>query len=679
MKYLFLINIAFLLLMGNCGITATDSLEGEIQGIVIQNDNEVPNARLALFKRNPEQSDSLQPDAWLLIDSTQSGSEGDFSFKNLSQGLYEVSALLSGESSGKSERINLEKGETQYIEIIMVQIIIENLNIHFGDENTTINNIWNINNQSIINLNNSTLEIQYAENTPQDFQLEIQDENGSTSQITLHLSFENGEPLWTLVGAEGQITATALSSAVSSSSESSSSTLPSSQSTSSFCTEDSCGTLTDARDGQEYSWVKIGSNKWMAENLNFESAGSRCLFDEPAKCQEYGRLYSWEGQNSLCPENWHTATRQNWIDLGNYIASQHGQPQGEWNWNIAEQLKARQGWTYEHQDNLGNGTDDYGFQALPGGFGYPFDEELENALWWTATASDSLDAYIMRLSFDSEKLDSYTKRKDFLLSVRCVENTSAPGLSSSEEPSSSSSSLPPSSSSMEPSSSSQPSSSSEIANSDTLNTPPPSAYCTDYPDQCGSFIDPRDDRRYAWVQYGEQKWMAENLKFTPSQSTGHKCKNDLESNCDFFGRMYRWALAADSAEPTDNAPSGIQGLCPAGWHLPSDPEWIALRNYFDDEFGYGSSQLGPVLKSDTLWANEAYGNQGNGSNEFGFYALPGGYLPDGENKTEVRWWTASQYPSTESITYFYLTHTSNFLNRYHEDPDYYQHVRCVEN
>ncbi|MBR2210624.1 MAG: lipocalin family protein [Fibrobacter sp.] len=149
-------------------------------------------------------------------------------------------------------------------------------------------------------------------------------------------------------------------------------------------------------------------------------------------------------------------------------------------------------------------------------------------------------------------------------------------------------------------------------------------------DNCeyGSLTDSRDGQTYRTVKIGGQVWMAENLNFVMDNSW---CYNDESDNCDTYGRLYNWAAAVgrDDAEcgygyECELGTGDIRGVCPKGWHLPSQSEWEALIVAVDGSITeYTSSNTaGTKLKSTTGWdAHRGITNE----DAFGFSALPAGY------------------------------------------------------
>jgi uncharacterized protein (TIGR02145 family) len=158
--------------------------------------------------------------------------------------------------------------------------------------------------------------------------------------------------------------------------------------------------------------AKIGTQTWMAENLNRNASGSKCYNNIPANCGKYGRLYDWSTALTVCPSGWHLPTNAEWRILINYAGGSS---------NAGKKLKARSGWDWD-----GNGTDDYWFEALPGGFGDSddnFDIVDLYGLWWTASEYDSDDAYAWTMNcFDDEVEEGHGDKSTTLFSVRCVQD-----------------------------------------------------------------------------------------------------------------------------------------------------------------------------------------------------------------------------------------------------------------
>jgi uncharacterized protein (TIGR02145 family)/uncharacterized repeat protein (TIGR02543 family) len=148
-----------------------------------------------------------------------------------------------------------------------------------------------------------------------------------------------------------------------------------------------------------------------------------------------------------------------------------------------------------------------------------------------------------------------------------------------------------------------------------------------------TFIDDRDDKSYKRVRIGDQVWMAENLNYDAS---GSKCYDNSNANCEKYGRLYNWATAMNGASSSSLSPSGVQGACPVGWHIPSDAEWTTLTDFVG-----GTSTAGTKLKATSGWYNN-----GNGMDNYGWSALPGGYGNSDGYFNDAgglgSWWSATE-------------------------------------
>jgi len=150
--------------------------------------------------------------------------------------------------------------------------------------------------------------------------------------------------------------------------------------------------------------VTIGDLTWMAENLNRNTSNSWCYDDDPANCAIYGRLYTWDAAMSACPAGWRLPTRQQWDNLDTFVGT-----------NAGNKLKS------EAPD--WNGTDDFGFSALPSGNrsgSSIFGSVGTGAFLWSATETDATTAFYRYMSSGgSTVMDNYHDKTNGF-SVRCV-------------------------------------------------------------------------------------------------------------------------------------------------------------------------------------------------------------------------------------------------------------------
>lgn len=151
--------------------------------------------------------------------------------------------------------------------------------------------------------------------------------------------------------------------------------------------------------------------------------------------------------------------------------------------------------------------------------------------------------------------------------------------------------------------------------------------------QYGTLVDERDGQSYKTVLIGTQTWMAENLNYYDQSLYAISwCYNHRVSYCDSYGRLYTWTATMDSVKNDCGSGSKcsptlpVQGVCPSGWHLPSNSEFEELFEALG-----GKSSAGEMLKSQTAgWSNNNFGKSGMGSDAFGFSALPIGFYYRGD-------------------------------------------------
>ena len=361
-------------------------------------------------------------------------------------------------------------------------------------------------------------------------------------------------------------------------------------------------TFTDSRDGHVYKMVTIGTQTWMAENLDFASDSSFCYVNWETGLDECGlhnrgRFYMWSAavdsagvysndakgcgssgpkktvkygedcspvypMRGVCPQGWHLPDTTEWKTLFDYTGCSPSGKNSKCDLLIKEK---------DHLESL----DAYGFSALRLSY-LEFRNVSEgtaadfwaSTIGWSSQNAQGLHYVSIFEKFHDIVSPSGTFSPRIKRSIRCIRNTSE---TQSTKPVSSSSNV-------------QSSSSISATTSSSVFIPTDGDY----------IVDSRDGQVYRTIAIGSQTWMAQNLNY---DEKGY-CYNEDDANCAKYGRLYGF----------DNK------ICPAGWHLPTIDEWNTLFNYVG-----GASVAGKVLKSTTSW-----NDLGNGTDDYIFSALPAG-------------------------------------------------------
>lgn len=380
----------------------------------------------------------------------------------------------------------------------------------------------------------------------------------------------------------------------------------------------------DQRDGQVYKAVTIGSQTWMAENLNFDynagSAKSICYDNDPSNCSKYGRRYTWAAamdsagrystngkgcgftQKNLsggapeepcsckptypvrgaCPDGWHLPSSDEWITLLDEV-----KPSGSLRFGYAD-------WLLSYESN---GIDPLGFSVLLHdsiGLEYPYARFWNSSNCTAARAGNFVigdDRHLLLYSTSGFSSRNYNNNLSETFSVRCIK----------DEP---------------------------IDTNTGLISP----------NITGTFVDDRDGKIYKKVLIGSQTWMAENLKYdyVEEGSARSLCNGGDSVDCETYGRYYNFPAMIDSigrfsangkgcgdvyddngnAAPC-NLTYPVRGVCPTGWHLPDTTEWNTLSSTLartgEDAFGFQNERAGWVYILNLGYLSEKYSLDDSGS------------------------------------------------------------------
>jgi uncharacterized protein (TIGR02145 family) len=411
--------------------------------------------------------------------------------------------------------------------------------------------------------------------------------------------------------------------------------------------------LLDVRDGKRYKTVIIGGKKWMAENLNYRTDSSWCYGDDTSYCDKFGRLYDWQTAQTVCPAGWRLPSVNEWDNLTQTAGIEKVDRWGyvDRSYGAGKKLKTKNGWNdyLDGNENIneGNGTDDYGFSALPGGhrFGSRYDGVLNAGFWWTGTDYSDAMTLTREMHNNIDYVIAEKRDNDYGFSVRCLY-----GGDGGKSPDSTARMTADSTERIEE----------ERKREETLRR---------IEKNTGYFTDLRDGRKYRTIKIGSKRWMAENLNYQP-RSGKFWCYDDDASYCDIYGKLYDWETALT--------------VCPAGWRLPSRRAWndliaaVSDKNTGVDEDEEENDDYGENVDVGKLKAKSHWKNHLKGTDDYGFSALPcGARSTDGEFNSvgqNCSWWSSTETSRDNA----YNIGLYNYLSK----DDVYKTagcaVRCVE-
>lgn len=313
----------------------------------------------------------------------------------------------------------------------------------------------------------------------------------------------------------------------------------------------------DPRDGKTYKTVKIGTQLWMAENMNYKTAeGSHCF-----QCKEYGRLYEWNAAQEACPDGWHLPTKAEWNIL---FSNRH-----------AKNLKSYEDW-YNAE-----ATDRYGFSILP--TGRYDDGKLSNrgnfAQFWSADIDEG-PTFMPRGDVKWSGLPD----QNVGVSVRCVRGNKKDVVRMKKHVHEYDRKVEYEDYQHEKERDVEEKNDEKELEEKIKELASEADRFRNRENRLfkrGVLKDPRDGNSYRTVKIGNQNWMAENLRFDDGrrlldeeEQISANCYNWDEKILDLVGPIYDFGPRPNPENVLSEA--GVN--CPEGWHIPSAVEWDTLFN-----------------------------------------------------------------------------------------------------
>ncbi len=443
-------------------------------------------------------------------------------------------------------------------------------------------------------------------------------------------------------------------------------------------------------DGNTYNTVKIGNQCWLRENMKTTHYSDGTLIplgNTPSTSESYcynpdnnagnvsiyGYLYNWKaimrdnvtsdanpsGVQGICPKGWHVPSEAEWTQLENYVKSQNAYTCDGNSASIAKALAATTEWgSSSDQCHPGDQSvytnNATGFSVLPAGYynnvGYYVEKE-KAALFASATELDSYGIYNRGISYNSDGVFSDYRSKDYGYSVRCLyDEASAIG------------GLP----------------------------------CPGTPT-----VSDVDGNIYNTVKIGDQCWMRENLRTTryanaeeiplgtnSSATVAYRFNpNNDANNVPSYGYLYNWSAVMHGENSGNGVPSNVQGICPDGWHVPSNAEWTVLTDYVSGQSAYlcsgNSNNIAKSLASTAGWNTGsntcAVGNNAADNNATGFSALPAGCRTSPYDFGNTAYFWSCTESSADNVYYRSINYYLAVVHTYNYTKNYSLSVRCLLN
>lgn len=496
---------------------------------------------------------------------------------------------------------------------------------------------------------------------------------------------------------------------------------------------------------------------WYQPNTNTTDAiNNGLLYNWKALMRDASSSYNNQsGVQGVCPDGWHIPSEAEWTQLTDYVSSQSEYMCGYMGTNIAKSLASTIGWNSSTNTcAVGNASSDNnatGFSVVPvGEFGN--DNFGEIASLWSTTTYTPDEAYYYCLNYNDATVSGNYLSKSNGCSVRCIYDEDN---SSSSRPSVSTTNISVISNNTASSGGNVTSDGGHpitargvcwstshnptISDSHTVDgngmgvftstfteltsdmyyvrAYATNVYGTSYGEtlifstkQCqgNPMVTDIDGNSYYTVRIGSQCWMRENLRTTKYAdgtviSEGDGTSSTIAywyypdnscSNKSIYGLLYNWKAVMGNFTSSSTNPSNVQGICPTGWHVPSDAEWKQLERCVGmsvsdaDGTGYRGS-IAAKLSGNMGWfpssnANAAGNLSAPDRNTSGLSALPAGYLYNGTyNKfgDEVHFWSTTQANNSaynNGAYYRILKSNNQGVGRdYNANTQYGRSVRCI--